>query len=82
MVGSNRNKSNLAPLVLWLSLKISLFSFARYTAEISMPDYLSLYSQLGAAPPEETWVMPTDDCDQLFDWETGYINPDLVPFQP
>jgi len=47
-----------------------------------MPDYLSLYSQLGLNPPEQTWVMPTDDCDQLFDWETGYLNPDLVPFEP
>merc|ERR1711862_294316 len=52
----------------------------KYTAEISIPDYLSLYSQLGVAPPEESWVMPTDDCDQLFDWDTGYINPDLVPY--
>ena len=44
-----------------------------------MPDYLALYSQLGAPIPEETWIMPTDDCNQLFDWDTGYINPDLVP---
>ena len=40
-----------------------------------MPDMLSLYSQLGVSPPVETWVMPTDDCNQLFDWDTGYINP-------
>merc|ERR1712215_267463 len=52
----------------------------KYTSEINMPDSLSLYSQLGVAPPEETWVMPTDDCNQLFDWDTGYINPNLVPF--
>merc|ERR1712142_861256 len=52
----------------------------KYTSEINMPDSLALYSQLGAIPPEETWVMPTDDCHQLFDWDTGYINPDLVPF--
>merc|ERR1719206_1603741 len=53
----------------------------KYTSEINMPDSLALYSQFGATPPEETWVMPTDDCHQLFDWETGYINPALVPFQ-
>jgi len=46
-----------------------------------MPDSLSLYSQMGVNPPEETWVMPTDDCNQLFDWDTGYINPKLVPFE-
>ena len=27
----------------------------------------------------QTWVTPTDDCHQLFDWESGHINPDLVP---
>ena len=53
----------------------------RYTSEINMPDSLSLYSQMGATPPEETWVMPTDDCNQLFDLDTGYINQNLVPFQ-
>merc|ERR1712013_417772 len=53
----------------------------KYTSEVNMPDSLALYSQFGATPPEETWVMPTDDCHQLFDWETGYINPALVPFQ-
>merc|ERR1711872_706622 len=40
---------------------------------------VSLYSQLGVSPPEEKWSMPTDDCNQLFDWDTGYINPKLVP---
>ena len=44
-----------------------------------MPDSLALYSQLGVLPPEEKWRMPTDDCNQLFDWDTGYINPKLVP---
>merc|ERR1712102_212727 len=53
----------------------------KYTSEINMPDSLSLYSQMGVNPPEETWVMPTDDCNQLFDWDTGYINPKLVPFE-
>ena len=51
----------------------------RYTSEINMPDSLALYSQLGVSPPEEKWKMPTDDCNQLFDWDTGYINPKLVP---
>ena len=51
----------------------------RYTSEINMPDSLALYSQLGVSPPEEKWSMPTDDCNQLFDWDTGYINPKLVP---
>ena len=46
-----------------------------------MPDSLALYSQLGVSPPEEKWKMPTDDCNQLFDWDTGYINPKLVPTQ-
>ena len=27
----------------------------------------------------QSWVMPTDDCHQLFDWDTGHINPNLVP---
>ena len=53
----------------------------RYTSEINMPDSLALYSQLGVSPPEEKWTMPTDDCNQLFDWDTGYINPKLVPSQ-
>ena len=53
----------------------------RYTSEINMPDSLALYSQLGVSPPEEKWTMPTDDCNQLFDWDTGYINPKLVPTQ-
>ena len=67
----------------------------RYTAEINIPDSISLYSQLGAGVPKEvrglelafivitgslqSWVMPTDDCHQLFDWDTGHINPNLVP---
>jgi len=51
----------------------------KYTSEINMPDSLALYSQLGVSPPEEKWKMPTDDCNQLFDWDTGYINPKLVP---
>merc|ERR1712227_390416 len=45
----------------------------------NMTDSLALYSQLGVSPPEEKWKMPTDDCNQLFDWDTGYINPKLVP---
>jgi len=53
----------------------------KYTSEIYMQDYLSLYSQIGLTPPEQTKVMPTDDCNQLFDWDTGYLNPNLVPFQ-
>ena len=45
-----------------------------------MPDNLALYSQLGVSvPPKVEWNMPTDDCNQLFDWDTGYINPTLVP---
>ena len=24
--------------------------------------------------------MPTDDCHQLFERDTGYINPNLVPY--
>ena len=55
------------------------YSSPRYTSEINMPDSLALYSQLGVSPPEEKWKMPTDDCNQLFDWDTGYINPKLVP---
>jgi len=51
----------------------------KYTSEVNMPDNLSLYSQLGVSPPEKTWSVPTDDCNQLFNWDTGYINPTLVP---
>ena len=53
----------------------------RYTSEINMPDVLALYRQLGVTPPSNTWEMPTKDCEQLFDWETGYINPAFIPFQ-
>jgi len=53
----------------------------KYTSEINMPDVLALYRQLGVTPPSNTWEMPTKDCEQLFDWETGYINPAFVPFQ-
>jgi len=52
----------------------------KYTSEVNMPDNLALYSQLGVSvPPKVEWKMPTDDCHQLFDWDTGYINPKLVP---
>merc|ERR1711970_1134872 len=53
----------------------------KYTSEIYIQDYLSLYSQLGVEPPEDTVEVPTDDCNQLFDWNTGYINENLVPYQ-
>ena len=51
----------------------------RYTAEVNMPDSLSLYAQLGAPPPRSAHPVPTADCHQLFDWETGHIHRDLVP---
>ena len=44
-----------------------------------MPDSLSLFSQLGKAPPTARWKVPTQDCHQLFDWKTGHINSDLRP---
>jgi hypothetical protein len=53
----------------------------KYISEINMPDSLSLYSQLGVSPPSADWTVPTSDCHQLFDWDTGYINPDLVPYK-
>ena len=53
----------------------------RYTAEINMPDGLSLYSQLDVNPPQETWTMPTADCQLLFDLNTGHINKNLIPTQ-
>ena len=53
----------------------------RYTAEINMPDGLSLYSQLDVNPPQETWAMPTADCQLLFDLNTGHINKNLIPTQ-
>ena len=65
-----------------LNWKVGQSLMSRYVSEINMPDSLALYSQLGASPPAETWVMPTDDCNQLFDWDTGYINKNLVPYQP
>ena len=46
-----------------------------------MPDSLSLYAQLGAPPPRSAHPVPTADCHQLFDWETGHIHRDLVPRQ-
>ena len=53
----------------------------RYISEINIPDSLSLFSQLGIDPPMHTWSIPTKDCHQLFDWETGYINSNLRPSQ-
>ena len=44
-----------------------------------MPDSLSLYAQLGAPPPPSAHPVPTVDFQQLFDWETGHIQWDLVP---
>merc|ERR1712083_1177009 len=51
----------------------------KYISEINIPDSLSLFSQLGVDPPRQTWNIPTKDCQQLFDWETGHINSDLRP---
>merc|ERR1712012_872797 len=51
----------------------------KYISEINIPDSLSLFSQLGIDPPKHTWQVPTEDCHQLFDWETGYINSKLRP---
>ena len=51
----------------------------RYTAEVNMPDALSLYAQLGATPPRSAHAVPTADCHQLFDSDTGHIHPALVP---
>merc|ERR1712013_437712 len=51
----------------------------KYISEINIPDSLSLFSQLGVDPPKHTWQVPTEDCHQLFDWETGYINSKLRP---
>jgi len=51
----------------------------KYISEINIPDSLSLFSQLGIDPPMHTWQVPTEDCHQLFDWETGYINSKLRP---
>ena len=44
-----------------------------------MPDAMSLYAQLGAPPPRSAQAVPTADCHQLFDWDTGHIHPALVP---
>ena len=51
----------------------------RYTAEVNMPDTMSLYAQLGAPPPRSAHAVPTADCHQLFDSDTGHIHPALVP---
>jgi len=51
----------------------------KYISEINIPDSLSLFSQLGMDPPLDRWNVPTKDCHQLFDWNTGHINPDLRP---
>ena len=77
MLSSNRNTFDDFPCA--FRKPFTLVSRYRYTSEINMPDSLALYSQLGVSPPEEKWTMPTDDCNQLFDWDTGYINPRLVP---
>ena len=44
-----------------------------------MPDAMSLYAQLGASTPRLALAVPTADCHQLFDWDTGHIHPTLVP---
>ena len=44
-----------------------------------MPDTMSLYAQLGAPTPRSAHAVPTADCHQLFDSDTGHIHPALVP---
>jgi len=52
----------------------------KYTAEWNLPDVWSLYTQLGVNPPHpHDNPQPIDDCEQIFDWKTGYLNPKLIP---
>ena len=52
----------------------------KYTAEWNIADVWSLYKQLGVDPPHpKRNLQPTDNCQQIFDWDTGYLNPDLMP---
>merc|ERR1719239_635872 len=51
----------------------------KYISEVNMPDSLDLYKQLGVDIPSKTFDLALSDCEQLFDWDTGYINPRLVP---
>merc|ERR1739838_934933 len=52
----------------------------KYTAEWNLPDDWSLYAQIGVYPPHPPKnPQPISDCDQIFDWKTGYLNPKLKP---
>jgi len=52
----------------------------KYTAEWNLPDAWSLYAQIGVYPPHPaTNPQPISDCEQIFDWDTGYLNPKLKP---
>jgi len=51
----------------------------QYTAEVNIPDNADLYSQVGVWPPRQQTKFEVDDCQQLFDWDTGKINRNFVP---
>merc|ERR1711973_1079981 len=51
----------------------------KYVSEVNMPDSLYLFQQIGVRPSPPSFDLRLSDCDQLFDWDTGYINPKLVP---
>lgn len=51
----------------------------QYTAEINIPDLADLYSQDGVWPPRPQAAFKSNDCQQLFDWDTGKINRNFIP---
>merc|ERR1711962_588190 len=55
----------------------------RYTAEWNIPDAWSLYTQIGRSPPHpQESPLVIADCEQIFDWKTGYLNEKLIPKHP
>ena len=57
-----------------LSCAWSLTCFSHFS------DAWSLYAQIGVFPrhPPKN-PQPISDCEQIFDWDTGYLNPKLKP---
>ena len=46
----------------------------------TIPDAWSLYAQIGKFPPHPpSNPQPISDCEQIFDWDTGRLNPKLKP---
>jgi len=51
----------------------------KYTAEMNLPDMGDLYSQDGVWPARPQAMYKVNNCEQIFDWDTGSINRKFLP---